>query len=83
MRWHQKGIQQAIEDLQSSPKGLPAAEARKRLTEYGPNVLKEKRGKSPFSMFLDQFKDLRSLSGLHEQGDSDLWSGLSLRSVGP
>ena len=61
MRWHQKGIQQAIEDLQSSPKGLPAAEARKRLTEYGPNVLKEKRGKSPFSMFLDQFTDFMIL----------------------
>ncbi|HLB03152.1 MAG TPA: cation-translocating P-type ATPase [Nitrospiria bacterium] len=61
MRWHQKGIQQAIEDLQSSPKGLPAAEARKRLAEYGPNVLKEKRGKSPFSMFLDQFTDFMIL----------------------
>src|SRR3990172_7919254 len=61
MRWKKKGIQQAIEDLQSSPKGLPAAEARKRLTEYGPNVLKEKRGKSPFSMFLDQFTDFMIL----------------------
>ncbi|MBK7688597.1 MAG: cation-translocating P-type ATPase [Elusimicrobia bacterium] len=37
--------------------GLTYAEASKRLAEHGPNVLKEKKKKSVFMMFLDQFKD--------------------------
>lgn len=61
MRWHQKSIEQAIEDLHSSPKGLSAAEARKRLEEYGFNTLKEKQKKTLFAMFLDQFRDFMIL----------------------
>ncbi|MDP2156564.1 MAG: cation-translocating P-type ATPase, partial [Nitrospirota bacterium] len=37
--------------------GLSAAEAVKRLAEYGPNELTEKKKKTPFMMILDQFKD--------------------------
>lgn len=57
MRWHQKNIDEVIEDLGSSFEGLSSSEAQKRLEEYGPNELKEIKKKTPLSMFLDQFKD--------------------------
>ena len=37
--------------------GLSQEEARKRLTQYGPNQLKEKKKKSMLVKFLEQFKD--------------------------
>ena len=57
MRWHQKEISQVIEELGTSLNGLSQTEAQKRLEECGPNELQEKEKKSPFIMFLDQFKD--------------------------
>lgn len=57
MRWHQKKIDQVIKDLKSSVQGLSLEDARKRLSEYGPNELEEGKKKTPFMMFLDQFKD--------------------------
>ncbi|MBI5025876.1 MAG: cation-translocating P-type ATPase [Nitrospirae bacterium] len=61
MRWHQKDIEEVIEHLKSSPQGLSMDETKKRLEEYGPNVLKEKKKRTPFMMFLDQFKDFMIL----------------------
>ncbi len=61
MRWHQKSIENIIDELHSSPHGLSGDEARKRLEKYGLNVLKEKKKKTPFMMFLDQFKDFMIL----------------------
>jgi Ca2+-transporting ATPase len=44
--------------LQSAlDRGLSDAEARKRLAEHGPNQLLEKKGSSPFVLFLDQFRN--------------------------
>ena len=40
--------------LESSPEGLTQAEAQKRLTQYGPNELKEKKT-NPFLKFLSYF----------------------------
>ncbi|TFV94362.1 cation-translocating P-type ATPase [Algoriphagus kandeliae] len=37
--------------------GLTETEAKRRLEEVGPNTLKEKKKKTPFQLFLDQFKD--------------------------
>jgi ATPase, P-type (transporting), HAD superfamily, subfamily IC len=37
--------------------GLSQEEAAKRLGQFGPNQLKEKKKKSTFQLFLDQFKD--------------------------
>src|SRR4030043_1856033 len=57
MRGHQKEIGDIIEELRSSPQGLSEEEVRKRLETYGPNELREKKKKTLFMMFLDQFKD--------------------------
>jgi Ca2+-transporting ATPase len=61
MTWHQKDIENIIDELHSSPHGLSGDEARKRLEKYGLNVLKEKKKKTPFMMFLDQFRDFMIL----------------------
>jgi len=57
MRWHQKETNDVIKDLGSTPQGLSSEDAQKRLIEYGPNELKEKKRKTPFMMLFDQFKD--------------------------
>ncbi len=61
MNWHQQEIGRVIETLGSSTDGISSAEAEKRLREYGPNLLKEKKKKTLFVMFLDQFRDFMIL----------------------
>ncbi|MEW6663508.1 MAG: cation-transporting P-type ATPase [Bacillota bacterium] len=43
MCWHQKDTGQVVEDLRTSLKGISQTEAQRRLNEYGPNELKEKK----------------------------------------
>ncbi len=57
MRWYRKEIKEIMEDIDTSLSGLSSKDAQKRLEEYGPNELKEKKKKAPLVMFLDQFKD--------------------------
>lgn len=52
---HLKSAKEALAELASSENGLSAAEAQKRLAEYGPNALPEKAGASPLTIFLSQF----------------------------
>lgn len=61
MRWHQKTVEDVIEELNTSLKGVSSEDAQKRLQEYGPNALKEKKKRTLFMMFLDQFKDFMIL----------------------
>ena len=61
MLWHQKGIEDIFTELRTSDRGLLEDEVRRRLQKYGSNVLKEKKKKTPFMMFLDQFRDFMIL----------------------
>jgi len=61
MHWHQKKANEIIEVMNSSVSGLSSGEAQKRLAEYGPNELKEKKKKTAFMMFLGQFRDFMIL----------------------
>ena len=55
--WHTLTVQQTISELGSSDRGLTALEAKERLRIHGANELVEKKKKSLFVMFLDQFRD--------------------------
>jgi Ca2+-transporting ATPase len=57
MRWHQLSGEMVIEALRTSRRGLGAGAVRGRLSEYGPNVLAEGKGRTSPWMFIDQFKD--------------------------
>lgn len=61
MHWHTEKISEIVETLNSSVHGLSKENAKRRLLEYGPNELKEKKKKTPFMMFLDQFRDFMIL----------------------
>ena len=41
----------------SASRGLTDTDAAERLVRFGPNQLREKKGRSPLGQFLDQFKD--------------------------
>ena len=55
VNWHQVSAQEAMERSGSSLQGLSAAEAAKRLAEYGYNELKEKSARSPWKILWEQF----------------------------
>ncbi len=57
MKWHQKAVDDVFTELNTALAGLNSDDAAKRLELYGPNELKVKKKKTPFMMFLDQFKD--------------------------
>ena len=61
VNWHQIDPTEVLEKLQSSDMGLVSEEARRRFEHYGPNELIEKKHKSLWMMFLDQFKDFMIL----------------------
>ncbi|MGD8526834.1 MAG: cation-translocating P-type ATPase [Thioalkalispiraceae bacterium] len=55
--WHSIEAEEAVHRLGSSSTGLTTAEAQKRLTDLGPNILPEKRRRTLLAMFLGQFTD--------------------------
>lgn len=56
--WHTMEVEQALKELKTGLEGgLSPEEAKSRLERYGPNQLPEKKKKTPFLLFLDQFKD--------------------------
>ena len=58
MNWWQLEIQEVTKTLEAdTTKGLSSDEVKQRLEKYGTNQLKEKKGHSAFSIFLDQFRD--------------------------
>lgn len=59
--WHTHSINEVFSKLSTSEKGLTNSEVAKKLSEYGENVLTEKKKRSVFQMLLSQFKDLMIL----------------------
>ena len=62
MMYHHKTAQEVLQELSSDQtRGLSREEAEKRREQYGENRLQEKKKKSTFQRFLDQFKDVMIL----------------------
>ena len=61
VKWYQIDPIEVLEKLQTSDMGLVSEEARRRFEHYGPNELIEKKHKSLWMMFFDQFKDFMIL----------------------
>ncbi|MEN6464382.1 MAG: cation-translocating P-type ATPase [Syntrophaceae bacterium] len=59
--YYRLSADETIKDLGTSPGGLSAEEARRRLEKHGPNELEEKKRTSPLLMFLSQFTDFMIL----------------------
>ncbi len=56
-QWHQKRGEDVLAEVGSSTTGLSTQEAIRRLHQFGPNELVEKKKKTPLIMFLNQFRD--------------------------
>ena len=56
--WHTQERERVYEELDTSPSGLDAAEARRRLERYGPNELEERGLRSPLRVLLGQFTEI-------------------------
>ena len=58
MNWFNKGISQVEKELQTNIKeGLTEEQVKANYEKYGMNELKQKKKKSLFVKFLEQFKD--------------------------
>ncbi len=55
--WHNLSVSEVIESLNSGIQGLGKEEAERRLAQFGPNELAEKKKISPFMLWLGQFKN--------------------------
>ncbi|MGQ9691691.1 MAG: cation-translocating P-type ATPase, partial [Thermoproteota archaeon] len=56
--WHAMKVDEALEALDTSSKGLSSQEAKERLTKYGFNEIVEKKRRTVLQMFLDEFRDV-------------------------
>ena len=61
MHPYQKNLEKVLSDLKTGLRGLSNEEAKIRLEQYGRNELMEKKKRTVFMMFLDQFKDFMIL----------------------
>lgn len=61
MNWHNLEINEVLENTGTTDNGLTSAQASLKLAEFGANELQEKKKKSPFVLFLNQFKDFMIL----------------------
>jgi len=57
-QYFQMNVQEALDSLGTTPKGLPREEAEKRLEEFGPNELTAELKMPKWVLLLSQFKDL-------------------------
>src|SRR5688572_29969329 len=57
--WHAADLVAVLDQLQVNPRrGLAGDEVRRRLEIHGPNELKREEQRSPFGLFLGQFKNI-------------------------
>ena len=56
--WHTLNVAEVFDRLQSSPVGLTASEAARRLHEFGPNELQAAHRISPWAILVEQFKNV-------------------------
>ncbi|MFH1124846.1 MAG: HAD-IC family P-type ATPase, partial [Pseudomonadota bacterium] len=57
--WHAMDAMQVLKELKCDPhSGLSAGEAKERINEYGYNELTKEEQVSPFTLFLNQFKNV-------------------------
>ncbi len=61
MEWHHASLDEIIASLETSEKGLTAPKAAARLEQVGLNQLAQKKKKSLFVRFLQQFQDVMIL----------------------
>ncbi len=54
--WHSLKVDEVFKKIGSQKEGLSGQEAKKRLKNFGPNQLPEKKGKPATKIFFDQFK---------------------------
>lgn len=55
--WHAKSIKEVLDQLETGPEGLGAAQARQRLERHGKNELDKPKGEGIFRRLLRQLKD--------------------------
>ena len=58
MQYYDEDIKDVLKNLNTNENGLAHEEVRKRLKEYGPNILEEGKKKTKLSIFLKQFQNL-------------------------
>ncbi len=58
MKYYDEDIKDVLKSLNTNENGLTKEEVRKRLKEYGPNILEEGKKKTKLSIFLKQFQNL-------------------------
>jgi Ca2+-transporting ATPase len=56
--WHALTVENIFERLKSTPQGLSADEAARRLIDHGPNELHAARRVSPWALLFEQFKNV-------------------------
>lgn len=61
MNFYQQEISELFKEFKSQKEGLTNSEAEKRIREFGPNALQEKKKKPAWLLFLAQFKDFMIL----------------------
>ena len=61
MNWHTLTTEAVFKELQSGRDGLSTDEVAKRMQQYGPNQLQEKKKKPVWLLFVMQFKDVMIL----------------------
>ena len=57
MEFYNKSVNEILENLGSSKKGLTKKEVELRISKYGLNELQENKENKIFNILIDQFKD--------------------------